>query len=145
MKKYTTLRDGRRVYKGNLAEIRQLLQKGYMAGEAPTVTMELEAMEWVVERKAALDVGTEFYNVALRRIREYSPFATLPLKFLALAHITNFLDQQSKRGIEAKTYNNYRNSLNASFNYLVKQKLLARNPCKHTELRKVELSPIHVP
>ncbi|GAB3223617.1 hypothetical protein GCM10027346_02810 [Hymenobacter seoulensis] len=83
--------------------------------------------------------------MALRKIREYPPFANLPLRFLTLAHITGFLDQQSKRGIEVKTYNNYRNSLNASFNYLVKQELLTRNPCAPTELRKVEASPIHVP
>jgi len=67
--------------------------------------------------------------VALRRIREYPPFASLPLKFLSLAHIISFLEQQSKRGIRAKTCNNYRNSLNASFNYLVKQEILTHNPC----------------
>lgn len=77
MNKYTTLRDRRRVCKQKLAEIRQLLEEGYTAGEAPAVTIGLdpkkatvlEAVEWVVERKAALGVGTEFYNVALRKIR----------------------------------------------------------------------------
>ncbi|SDY57389.1 hypothetical protein [Hymenobacter psychrophilus] len=153
MNKYTTLRDRRRVCKEKLAEIRLLLEEGYTAGETPAVTLGLdpkkvtvlEAMEWVAERKAAAGVSTEFYNVALRKAREYPTFGSLPLKVLTLAHITNFLDQQSKRGIEAKTYNNYRNSLNASFNYLVKQEILTRNPCKSTELRKVEASPIHVP
>ncbi|RSK45160.1 tyrosine-type recombinase/integrase [Hymenobacter rigui] len=153
MNKYTTLRERRRVCKEKLAEIRQLLEEGYTAGKTPAVTLGIDpkkatvqqAIEWVVERKAAAGVGTEFYNVALRRIREYPPFASLPLKFLSLAHITSFLEQQSKRGITAKTYNNYRNSLNASFNYLVKQEILTRNPCAPTELRKVEASPIHVP
>ncbi|WP_375436028.1 hypothetical protein [uncultured Hymenobacter sp.] len=41
-------------------------------------------------------------------------FTTLPLEFLNLAHITAFLTEQSKRGIEAKIYNNYRNSLSAA-------------------------------
>ncbi|AHJ97712.1 site-specific integrase [Hymenobacter swuensis] len=153
MNKYTTLRERQRVCKEKLAETRRLREEGYTAGETPAVSIGIdpkkatvrEAIEWVVERKKAAGVGPAFYNVALRRIREYPPFATLPLKFLSLAHVTNFLDQQSKRGIEAKTYNNYRNSLNASFNYLVKQEVLLRNPCAPTELRKVEASPIHVP
>ncbi|MBC6698858.1 tyrosine-type recombinase/integrase [Hymenobacter puniceus] len=153
MNKYTTLRDRRRVSKDKLKEIQQLLQEGYTAGETPAVTLGLdpkkatvqEAIEWVVARKAAAGIGLEFYNVALRRIREYRTFGNLPLRFLTLPHVTNFLEQQSKRGITAKTYNNYRNSLNASFNYLVKQEILTRNPCQPTELRRVEASPIHTP
>lgn len=95
MNKYPSLRERRRGCKEKLAETRQLLEEGYTAGVTPAVTMGLnpktatvqQAVEWVVERKAVAGVGTEFYTVALRRIREYPPFASL-----TLAHITNFLE-----------------------------------------------------
>jgi len=66
MNKYTTLRERRRVCKEKLAEIRQLLEEGYTAGKTSAVTLGIDpkkatvqqAIEWVVERKAAADVGT---------------------------------------------------------------------------------------
>ncbi|QIX59721.1 site-specific integrase [Hymenobacter sp. BT18] len=153
MNKYTTLRDRRRVCKEKLAEIRTLLKEGYTTGTTPAVTLGLDprtatvldALTWVVERKAAAGIGTEFYLVAQRKVKEFPTFGNLPMRYLNLAHINKFLDEQSKRGISAKTYNNYRNSLNAHFNYLVKNEILNRNPAAPTELRKVEASPIHVP
>ncbi|UOG77129.1 hypothetical protein MTX78_11115 [Hymenobacter tibetensis] len=74
---YSTLRERRWVCKEKLTEIRQLLDEGYTAGVTPAVNLGLdartatvrEAVECVVERKAAAGGSVAFYNVALRRIR----------------------------------------------------------------------------
>jgi len=156
MNKYKTLAERRRVAKKKMAEIKELLAAGYTAGEAPVADIGIDgrtatvkdAVEFVLRQKERPGrVGErhgEDYQRLLNRLKDFA-LAAMPLLLVKPGHVLAFMQHLEKRVIEAKSYNSYRDTLSAVFNFLVKLEVVERNPVRGVERRKVVASDKHQP
>ncbi|MDO7873689.1 hypothetical protein Q5H93_03010 [Hymenobacter sp. ASUV-10] len=152
MNKYRSLTERRRHSNAKLREITQLLLDGFTAGTTPAVNIGLpknptvlDAVKLVTERKLASGRKHENYPRLLRELTSFPPLANAALEHARPVNVLAFLDNLAARGMEPKTYNGYRDTLSAVFNYLLKLEAVNRNPVRGVDRRKVVASDMHQP
>lgn len=157
MNKYRTLAERRRVAKKKLAEITQLLEEGYTAGQTPAANIGLDplratmldAVQLVEQHKAGRTTGerrAEDYSRLRRRLAEYPALGNLPLRLVGPGQVLAFLrHQEQARDFGPTSWNSYRNTLSSVFNYLLKLEAVNRNPVRGVETRKKVASDKHQP
>jgi integrase len=152
MNKYRTLTERRQQANRKLREITKLLAEGYTSGSTPAINIGLprnptllDAVKLVTERKLASGRKHENYPRLMREVKLFPSLANAALEHVRPVNVLAFLDNLAARGMEPKTYNGYRDTLSAVFNYLLKLEAVSRNPVRGVDRRKVVASDEHQP
>jgi len=85
-------------------------------------------VQLATERKLASGRKHENYPRLMRELKRFHSLANAALEHVRPINVLAFLDNLAIRGMEPKTYNGYRDTLSAVFNYLLKLEAVNRNP-----------------